>query len=574
LDELQSGDPRRIGPYWLERRLGSGGMGRVYLGRSPGGRQVAIKVIRPELAEDADFRARFAREVSAARKVSGIFTASVVDADLDGPVPWLATSYIAGPSLADAVATRGPLPESMVLRLAAGLAEGLSAIHAAGVVHRDLKPSNVLLADDGPRLIDFGISRSMETSALTQTGTVVGSPGFMSPEQTQGREVGPPSDIFSLGAVLTFAATGEGPFGQGSTVALLYRVVSSEPNTAGLPPGLRALAEHCLAKDPRVRPTAAQLLAGLSVPPPVAYPPPMPAHPPTELGAGPVSPLRNAPEWVPTADRPELHPSYDEQFTHTQSHWGQPAAEPESRFDRPVASPVPPWDGRAAVPVRRRPARRGWLIAAAAAAVLASVGAGAFVAGKIGPGHGAAPTASGGTSPAGATSAAGATSSVTSPSATVTQPPGAAAMATLGSYLARSASARSTVQPAITGVQQCSESPASGEATLQQAIDTRQDILNALPALSVSGLPNGSQLVSSLTTVMQDSIAADKDYQGWMRDFASSGSPCGSDPNQDQNYAAAVNISGQATIAKNAFVAIWDPMAPRYEQRSYSSSEF
>ena len=184
MDELQSEDPRQIGPYWLERRLGSGGMGRVYLGRSPGGRQVAIKVIRLELAEDADFRARFAREVSAARKVSGIFTASVVDADLKGPVPWLATSYIAGPSLADAIATRGPMPESIVLRLAAGLAEGLSAIHAAGVVHRDLKPSNVLLADDGPRLIDFGISRSMEASALTQTGTVVGSPGFMSPEQT------------------------------------------------------------------------------------------------------------------------------------------------------------------------------------------------------------------------------------------------------------------------------------------------------------------------------------------------------------------------------------------------------
>jgi len=333
LDELQSEDPRRIGPYWLEGRLGSGGMGRVYLGRSPGGRQVAIKVIRPELAEDPDFRTRFGREVSAARKVSGIFTASVVDADLDGPMPWLATSYIAGPSLADAVASRGPMPESTVLRLAAGLAEGLSAIHAAGVVHRDLKPSNVLLADDGPRLIDFGISRSMETSALTQTGTVVGSPGFMSPEQTRGREVGPPSDIFSLGAVLTFAATGEGPFGQGSTVALLYRVVSSQPNTAGLPGGLRLMIEHCLAKDPRQRPTAAQLLAWLSEPPP------------------------SAPERVPTASRPELRPVYDEQLTHTQGRWDQPSAEPESRFDRPMASPVPPWDGRGAAPVRR-PARR------------------------------------------------------------------------------------------------------------------------------------------------------------------------------------------------------------------------
>ena len=554
LDELQSEDPGRIGPYWLERRLGSGGMGRVYLGRSPGGRQVAIKVIRPELAEDADFRARFAREVSAARKVSGIFTASVVDADLNGPVPWLATSYIAGPSLADAVATRGPMPEPIVLRLAAGLAEGLSVIHAAGVVHRDLKPSNVLLADDGPRLIDFGISRSMETSALTQTGTVVGSPGFMSPEQTQGRDVGPPSDIFSLGAVLTFAATGEGPFGQGSTVALLYRVVTSQPNSAGLPGGLRPLVEHCLAKDPRQRPTAAQLLAGLSQPPPER-----------------VQPERVQPERVQTASRPDLHPAYDEQPTHTQRARDRQAAEPESRFDRPAAAPVPPWDSRPAAPAPRRPARRGWLIAVAAAAVLASVGAGAFVAGKIGPGHGGAPPASGSTSPAGATSP------VTSPaanSAPATQLPGAAAMATLGSYLARSASVRPTIQAAINGVQGCSESPASGEATLQRAIDTRQDILNALPTLSVSGLPSGTQLVSTLTTTMQDSIAADKDYLSWMKDFASSGSPCGSDPSQDSNYAAAVNVSGAATTAKNAFVAIWDPMAPRYGQPVYSSTGF
>jgi hypothetical protein len=207
----------------------------------------------------------------------------------------------------------------------------------------------------------------------------------------------------------------------------------------------------------------------------------------------------------------------------------------------------------------------------AAAAVLASIGAGAFVAGKIGPGHGGAPPAPGGTSPAGATSP------VTSPaasSATATQLPGAAAMATLGSYLARSASVRSTIQSAINGVQQCSESPSSGEATLQQAIDTRQDILNALPTLSVSGLPSGTQLVGTLTTTMQDSIAADKDYQSWMRDFASSGSPCGSDPSQNSNYAAAVNVSGAATTAKNAFVAIWDPMAPRYGQPVYSSTGF
>ena len=236
-------------------------MGRVFLGVSPGGRPVAVKAIRAELAANPEFRARFGREVSAARRVSGVFTAQVVDADVDGPVAWMATAYVPGPSLAEAVDTHGPLPEASLLALAAGLAESLNAIHAVGVVHRDLKPSNVLLAEDGPRVIDFGISRAAESTMLTQAGLVVGSPGFMSPEQAMGSDVGPPSDVFNLGAVLAFAATGEGPFGTGTTAALLYRVVHGAPSLDRVPPTVRPLIEHCLAKDPRQRPTANGLLA-------------------------------------------------------------------------------------------------------------------------------------------------------------------------------------------------------------------------------------------------------------------------------------------------------------------------
>jgi protein kinase-like protein len=264
--ELRPGDPELIGPYRLRGRLGAGGMGRVYLGLSPGGRAVAVKVIRAELAQDPEFRARFRREVAVARTVSGLYTAPVLDADTDGPEPWLATAYVPGPSLADAVTRHGPLPAASVLMLAAGLAEALSAIHGAGIVHRDLKPANVLLAADGPRLIDFGISRAAEASALTHTGLVVGSPGFMSPEQAEGREVGPASDVFSLGAVLAFAATGQGPFGSGSTPALVYRVVHNPPDLDQVPDGIRLVVERCLAKDPAARPTAANLLAGAAYP--------------------------------------------------------------------------------------------------------------------------------------------------------------------------------------------------------------------------------------------------------------------------------------------------------------------
>jgi hypothetical protein len=261
---LESADPQLIGPYTVVGRLGSGGMGRVFLGMSDVGRPVAVKIIHAELAADPEFRTRFSVEVAAARKVSGLFTALVVNADVDAPMPWLATSYVAGPSLAEAVKDSGPLSATSLLSLATGLAKGLSAIHAAGVVHGDLKPSNVLLALDGPRVIDFGVSQAAEATPLTRGGLVVGTPSFMSPEQATGRGVGPLSDVFSLGAVLAFAATGRKPFGTGKPATVLERVVHGSPNLEDTPPEIRPLIEWCLAKDPAQRPTAPELLADVS----------------------------------------------------------------------------------------------------------------------------------------------------------------------------------------------------------------------------------------------------------------------------------------------------------------------
>ena len=298
-EDLLPSDPESVGPYRLIRRLGAGGMGQVYLARTPGSRLVAVKVIRPELAADPSFRSRFAREVTAARSVSGMFTAPVVDADPDGQLPWLATAYVPGPSLADAVAERGPLPPEVVLTLAAGLAEALVAIHAAGLVHRDLKPSNVLLARDGPRVIDFGISHAADASVLTQTGAIMGSPGYLSPEQAEGRPVGPPGDVFSLGAVLAFAATGAGPFGTGPALAIAFRVVNAAPNLSGVPEQLRPLIERCLVKDPAARPSPGELLASLAAghaEPQWLSPPPADG---AEPAAGPDTYARPAAEATP-----------------------------------------------------------------------------------------------------------------------------------------------------------------------------------------------------------------------------------------------------------------------------------
>ena len=261
---LAADDPRVIGEYRLRAQLGAGGMGRVYLGLSPAGRAVAIKVVHPDLASDAEFLRRFGQEVAAARAVSGIYTAPVVASGLNERPPWLATAFVPGPPLDQVVGENGPLPEQALWPLLAGLVEALQAIHACGVVHRDLKPANVLLATDGPRVIDFGISRAADGTALTAAGVVFGTPGFMSPEQAEGRGADAASDVFALGCVIAYAAMGAGPFGTGTAAAILYRVVHSEPVLDGIPPRLREVIAACLAKDPAARPTLRALSSAIS----------------------------------------------------------------------------------------------------------------------------------------------------------------------------------------------------------------------------------------------------------------------------------------------------------------------
>jgi serine/threonine protein kinase len=264
MEPLSANDPRTIGEFAVRARLGSGGMGRVYLGFSRGGRAVAIKVVHPELARDPEFLRRFGREVASARAVSGVYTAPVVASGLHDDPPWMATAFVPGPPLADVVIQHGPLPEAAVWRLAAGLAEALHAVHACNLVHRDLKPSNVLMAPDGPHVIDFGISRAFEGTVLTSAGMVVGTPGYMSPEQAEGQPAGPPSDVFSLGCVLAYAATGLAPFGAGSAASVLYRVVTAEPDLRPVPDRLRQVIEACLAKRPAERAGLAQLSSMIS----------------------------------------------------------------------------------------------------------------------------------------------------------------------------------------------------------------------------------------------------------------------------------------------------------------------
>ncbi|WP_326594947.1 serine/threonine-protein kinase [Streptomyces sp. NBC_01803] len=258
-------DPQTLGAYRLLGRLGTGGMGQVFLARTPDGRTVAVKLIHPHFAHEPEFRRRFRQEVAAAQRVAGEWTAPVLDSDTEAEIPWLATGFVPGPSLTHVVdELHGPLPGFSVWRLAEGLARALTAIHAAGVTHRDLKPSNVLLTLDGPRVIDFGIARAAEASMATRTGVSVGSPGYMAPEQVRGERSTEASDVFGLGAVLAYAATGTGPFGGGDSAAhaLMFRVVMEPPRLDGLAAGpLRELVERCLAKEPADRPSPAEIAA-------------------------------------------------------------------------------------------------------------------------------------------------------------------------------------------------------------------------------------------------------------------------------------------------------------------------
>ncbi|MFB6551406.1 serine/threonine-protein kinase [Streptomyces sp. NPDC056405] len=409
MEALSPDDAREIAGYRLRARLGEGGMGVVYLSHTRGGQPVALKVVRRDYAQDPEFRKRFTHEVAAARRVQGPYTAPVLDSLTDGPEPWLAIGYVPGPSLASAVYQHGPLPLGTVLQLVAGIAEALGTIHAAGVVHRDLKPSNVLLASDGPRVIDFGIARAADTTALTGTDVRLGTPAYMAPEQAMGGDVTPALDVFALGLVAYFAATGRHPFGEGSSPALLYRIVSNEPDLSACPHELRGLVAACLAKEASGRPTPGQVveachaLAGAEglarqegwwLPTPVAqqiahqqqtlrlYSAPAPGPSPAEAAPPRTPQAPQTPQTPPVPTQPGLSPH--DAFAAAAPT--RPAASPAGAFvasaptapSQPPHSAPAPWGPAAPGSPSRR--RRGPLLAAVAVVGVLAIGGGSVAA--------------------------------------------------------------------------------------------------------------------------------------------------------------------------------------------------
>ncbi len=429
---LKADDPAAVGGYRLAAVLGAGGMGKVYLSYTPGGRPIAIKVIRPEFSEDPEFRRRFQQEVRAAERVQGLYTAPVIDSDTEGPQPWLATAYVPGPSLAHAVARHGALPVRSVLLLTVGVAEALHVIHGAGIVHRDLKPANVLLASDGPRVIDFGIARAADSTALTSTGVSVGTPAFMAPEQASAGMVTPATDVFALGQIAAFTAIGASVFGDGPSHAVLYRIVHEDPDLSALPEELRPVVTRCLSRDPADRPTLTEVIelcnaasetplrqgedwlpqavAGsiterLQLPAPAPTPPPQPTAAPTPTEVSPQSPAPGgapavpaAPGYTPTdvAAAPTqaapaqgapgaVPPGYATpppyaQPSYPQSPQPQPQPQPQysqPRYTQPSYAPVhgtpPPFHAQGFVPgppAPPRPKRTGLIVVGAVAAAV------------------------------------------------------------------------------------------------------------------------------------------------------------------------------------------------------------
>ncbi|MFJ6212972.1 protein kinase [Streptomyces sp. NPDC092296] len=419
---LAAEDPREVGGYRLFARLGSGGMGRVYLSYTPGGRPVALKVVRPEFAEDSEFRRRFRQEVSNAQRIHGLYTAEVIDAGPDAESPWLVTAYVPGPSLQQVVREHGSLPVRTVLLLMGGIAEALQAIHSVEVVHRDLKPANVLVAADGPRVIDFGIARAADATALTGTGYRIGSPAFMAPEQALGRSASPATDVFALGALAAYVAGGSSPFGEGPDTAVLYRVVHEEPELADCPAELRELVLRCLAKAPEDRPQPAEIIrlcrehpavggalrfsddwlpspvnteitrrsdlpktpppsaptaADATERPPVPSAPPMPSHVPTPQ-VQPVQGVFGPPPTHPQPAQPQpAHPQPTQPQPTVPLRQDTPPPAPAFSYDTPPPTPVttaaPGPAARPEPPERRRGVSAKVLLTVAAVTALAGI---------------------------------------------------------------------------------------------------------------------------------------------------------------------------------------------------------
>ncbi|MDQ2811612.1 MAG: serine/threonine protein kinase [Actinomycetota bacterium] len=378
-ESLRRWDPEMIGPYVILGRLGAGSMGQVYLGRSSAGRLVAVKTIRVELAEEASFRTRFAQEVAAARKVSGVFTAAVVEADPDADLPWLATAYVPAPSLSRMILNCGPLPVRTVRWLAAGCAEALESIHGAGLVHRDLKPSNVLVAPDGPRVIDFGVARAAERMELTMSRGAVGTPAYMAPEQARDpHQASVASDVYSLGATLLFAATGHPPYLGASVMDVLARLATEEPDLSGLPAELSGLVVACLDPVPRERPTSSAVLARLG-PFTEAQAGPGPAHAYLpEPAMALIGEYQRAPQLATSPQAGDQRGDGRGEETTTPSFTALPAAYQPRRRQNPESGP-----GRRRAAARERPAWRRWLDARLAWVGWIAVGAALIVGGVI-----------------------------------------------------------------------------------------------------------------------------------------------------------------------------------------------